>query len=190
MLQYNDCDCGAMDRVALLKTSIVFIISFFGLIYYCCFLRLCDDAGIGNNDCLFTYFGGDMNGHTGVPVPWYVFFYAVFMCISIMGLFSVCCSTLGCNKLYAVSLMVIFFCITIADWCTMGAIGSIYKDSQHLREFYTFQMVIFWFMELVIVISTAMDFFYKRSEDVMVYGMDSGVDKPAGTTAAAAETDA
>jgi len=159
----NDCDCGAMDRRALLKNGVVFIIGFFGMIYFAIYQRLCADAKMKSiSDCRFVYFGlgGDMTGKHGVYAVWYVCFYSTLMIVSILGLFNVCCSKLGCMKIYSVCLMAIIFCISICDFVTMAAIGTVYKDEQHLREFYTFQVLLFWFLQAAIITSTAFDAFF------------------------------
>jgi len=157
----NDCDCGISDWRVMLKNAFVFIIAFFGLIYFVCFQRLCGDQRVGLSDCRYVYFGGDMEGSIGVAAVWYTCFYAILMVFSILGLFNVCCSKLGCNKLYAIGMVGTFFCITLCDWMTMGAVASTHEGSQNLREFYTFQVLLFWILQLGVICSAAYDAYYQ-----------------------------
>jgi hypothetical protein len=160
----DDCDCGVMDWKALLHNGVIFIIGFFGMIYFMIYQRICADEGFrrSTSQCKFVYFGGETLGDEGVQTVYYTCFYAMLMVISIGGLFNVCCSKLGCMKIYAVSLLLIFFCITICDITTMAAIGTIYKGAQHFREFYTFQVFLSWFMQAAIITSAAYDAFYSQ----------------------------
>jgi len=162
----DDCDCGVMDRRALLHNGVIFIIGFFGMIYFMIYQRICADEGFmrSTSQCKFVYFGGETLGDDGVQTVYYTCFYAMLMVISIGGLFNICCSKLGCMKLYAVLLVVIYFCITICDITTMAAIGIVYEDAQHFREFYTFQVLISWFMQGAIILSAAYDAFYNQGQ--------------------------
>jgi len=153
----NDCDCGVTNTRQMLTNWMVFIIGFFGMILYICYQRLCADQGVGLSDCKYVHFGGDMADNVGVAAVWYTCFYALLMVIGIIGLFNACCSKLGCSKLYAVGLVVIFFCISMCDWITMAAVAHVHKGSQNLREFYLFQVILFWLMQLAIISAAAYD---------------------------------
>jgi len=159
----DDCDCGIVDRRAGLKNTFVFVISFFGMIYFMCYQRVCKDRDIGLSDCRYVYFGAesDFGGKDGVAVVWYTCFYAFLMVFSILGIFNVCCSKLGCTKVYAIAMLSIFFCITICDFITMCAVENVYKGSQNLREFYTFQVLLFWALQCAVICSAAYDSWYQ-----------------------------
>jgi len=164
-----------MDARAGLKNTFVFIISFFGMIYFMCYQRICADERVGSSDCKYVYFGGERDGKKGVAAVWYTCFYALMMVISVLGIFNVCCSKLGCRKFYAILLLGVFFCITICDFVTMGAISDVYSGSQNLREFYTFQVLLFWFLQFGVVCSAAYDSFFGGISKAVF----SEVEKPA-----------
>jgi len=152
----DDCDSLSNTR-QMLTNWIVFIIGFFGTIQSACYQRLCDDERVGLSDCKYVHFGGDKNDRIGVAAVWYTSFYALLMVVGIIGLFNACCSKLRLSKFYAVGLVVIFFCITICDWITLGAVGQVHKGRQNLREFYMFQGLLHWLMQLAIISAAAYD---------------------------------
>jgi len=161
-------------RRGMLTNGMVFIIGFFTMILHMCYQRMCDDQEVGLSDCKYVHFGGDMADTVGVPVVWYTCLYTLLTAVSIIGLFNVCCSRLGCTKIYAVGIATIFFCITVCDFITMAAVGTVHKGSQNLREFYVFQVLIFWLLQLGIISTAAYDSF-NQNKGKTVYMKDTSV---------------
>lgn len=165
-MQNSDFDCRITDKRAMMKNAVVFVIGFFGMIYFMCYQRICKDYyKVGSSHCKYVYFGRDIGDHMtedkGVAAVWYTAAYAFLMIFSIVGLFNYCCSKLGCMKVYSVGIAVIYGCITLFDLITMTTVGQVYDGNQHLREFYVFQVFLFWFMQGAIILSAAYDSFFE-----------------------------
>ena len=59
---------------------LTFIISFFGFVWACAALDVCDDAGIGTSDC-------KPDGH-GVQIVGYLIIYLLLICIQLLAVYA------------------------------------------------------------------------------------------------------
>jgi len=148
-------DFGGVDKSALAKIIFVFILSLFGLICFSSFLRVCDDNGHSFSDCKYVYFGGDMGGGDGVPAVVYTCLYAFMLIACGFGIVAVGTKKPIASKIFAVTLVLIFACISICYYVTMATVGSVVDGSA--KDFFLVQVILMWVAEVGLVANTAWD---------------------------------